>query len=128
MTPPPVSRLGRLQLQILQILWARGQASVAEVHSALNPKNDLAYTTVATMLRKMEQRNLVEHHSEGRVFIYRALVAETEVAQGLADDLVERIFGGSLSDMVAHLLDTRNVSAAELRKIEALVAQHKRSK
>ena len=59
-------RLGDLQLRILKLLWERGEASVSDVHEALDAKKPLAYTTVATMLRKMEDRGLVSHRAEGR--------------------------------------------------------------
>ncbi len=79
-------RLGNLQLQIMKVLWERGTARVAEVQDALGPSSGLAYTTVATMLRKMEERGLVSHQSEGRSFLYSAVVAEQDVTRGLADD------------------------------------------
>src|SRR5437660_9201614 len=106
-------RLGDLQLRILQVLWDRGPASVSEVHEGLGP-GGLAYTTVATMLRKMEARDLVAHHSAGRRFIYRAAVAPDAVHRSMAEDLLERLFGGSLADLMSHLLTSRDVSRAEL--------------
>ena len=120
-----IKRLGRLQLRILKILWERSEASVADVYASLGPDNELAYTTVATMLRKMETRQLVTHRIEGRTFIYQSAVAEDEVARHLADDLVERVFEGRLADMFAHLLNSRDVSAAELKQIEKLISQRK---
>jgi BlaI family transcriptional regulator, penicillinase repressor len=121
-------RLGQLQLRIMKILWERGEASVGDVHETLHVDSEFAYTTIATMLRKMEQRGLVRHRVEGRTFIYRAAVAEHAVARGLADDLVERVFDGSLSDMVAHLLTSREVSREELTRLERLIAEHKKQK
>jgi BlaI family penicillinase repressor len=117
-------RLGDLQLKIMKVLWDRGEANVAEVQSALADKP--AYTTVATMLRKMEARGLVCHHSEGRRFIYRAAVTEEAVTRSMADDLVERVFEGSLANAVSHLLRTREVSRAELRELERLIAERKK--
>jgi BlaI family penicillinase repressor len=121
-----IHRLGDLQLRIMKLLWARGEATVSEVHKTLSQERDMAYTTVATMLRKMEARNLVKHRPEGRTFIYRAAVAEAAVSRGMSDHLLDRLFEGSLSDMVSHLLSTREVSREELSKLEQLIAEQKK--
>lgn len=119
-------RLGRLQLRIMKILWERGQSRVADVQAALADEGELAYTTVATMLRKMEERGLVRHESEGRSFLYRAAAAEGDVTRSLADDLIDRVFEGSLADMVSHLLTTREVSPSELKRLEQLIAARRK--
>jgi len=121
-----IHRLGDLQLRIMKVLWAQGEATVAEVHKGLGAESDLAYTTVATMLRKMEARRLLTHRLEERSFVYRAVVGEEEVSQGMADHLLDRLFDGSLADMVRHLLSSREVSRAELSKLQRLIAEQKR--
>lgn len=123
---PNHHRLGDLQLRILQVLWERREASVANVHADLKPERDLAYTTVATMLRKMEARELVAHREEGRTFLYRALVAAEEVNRSVGAHFVERLFEGSLADAVSHLLTSRAVSRAELDQLEKLIKEAKR--
>jgi predicted transcriptional regulator len=128
MTQPKLSRLGDLQLQIMQALWERGEATVAEVHCALEGERNLAYTTVATMLRKMEARGLVAHRTAARSFVYRAGVKEKAVSQGMTDHLLERLFGGSLSGLVSHLLSSREVSREELSKLERLIAERKKAR
>jgi BlaI family penicillinase repressor len=128
MSRTKIHRLGDLQLRIMQILWARSQATVADVHDALARERDLAYTTIATMLRKMEARGLVRHRLDGRSFVYRAAVGEEAVSQGMADHLVDRLFEGSLSDMVHHLLTTREVSQKDLSKLEKLIAEMKKAR
>jgi predicted transcriptional regulator len=121
-------RLGDLQLRIMQVLWKQKEASVADVHAALGRESDLAYTTVATMLRKMEARGLVAHREEGRSFVYTAKVQADDVSRSMADHWVDRLFAGSLSDAVNHLLTTREVSQAELRKLEKLIAERKKAR
>jgi len=117
-------RLGDLQLRILRVLWDLGEAPVANVQQELRGQL-LAYTTVATMLRKMEDRGLVEHVEEGRKFVYRAAVTLEEVTRSMTGDLVERLFGGSLADAVSHLLDSRDVSREELVRLEQLIQERK---
>lgn len=118
-------RLGDLQFRIMKVLWDSGPASVAEVRTRLGAEA-LAYTTVATMLRKMEDRGLVRHDEQQRRFIYRAAVSEDEVTRSMADDLVGRLFQGSLASAVSHLLETREVSRQELAQLERLIQQRKR--
>jgi predicted transcriptional regulator len=117
-------RLGDLQLTIMRVLWNRGPASVAAVQRELEGK-PLAYTTVATMLRKMEQRQLVRHRTAHRRFVYEAAVTAEEVTRSMAADLVDRLFEGSLAETVSHLLETREVSRRELDRLEQLVAERK---
>jgi len=120
-----IHRLGDLQLRIMKVLWERGKAAVSDVHEALGHA-EFAYTTLATMLRKMEARGLVTHRAEGRSFVYKASVAAEAVSRGMADHLVDRIFEGSLPDVVNHLLRTRDVSREELAQLEKLIAERKR--
>jgi len=126
MPKPKPHRLGELQLRILEVLWKQAEAPVAAVHEALGGSAEFAYTTIATMLRKMEARRLVRHRTEGRSFIYRAAVAADEVTRGVADHLVDRFFAGSLAEAVSHLLDTRGVSKTELGELEKLIAERKK--
>jgi predicted transcriptional regulator len=119
-------RIGDLQLEILKVLWGR-EAAVAEVSEALRRRRrrPVAYTTAATMLRKMEVRGLVKHRAEGRRFIYRAAVLPEAIASGMATHVLDRVFEGRLSSMVSHLLTRREVSREELDEIERLVRARK---
>ncbi len=119
-------RLGDLQLRIMKVLWDSGAATVSQVLESLPQDRDLAYTTIATMLRKMEARGLLSHRVEGRSFIYRPKVAEEEVSRSMADHLVDRLFEGSLTQAVSHLLSTREVSREELAQLERLIAERKK--
>lgn len=125
MTKAKRYRLGELQLRIMGVLWQRGSATVADVQEALGERA-LAYTTVATMLRKMEGRGLVKHKSEGRSFRYRAAVPPEAVSRSMTGDLLENLFAGSLADMMSHLLTTRDVSREELVRLERLIAERKK--
>jgi len=126
MTKPRINRLGELQLKILKVLWDRSEATVAEVHETLSAETDFAYTTIATMLRKMEVRGLVKHRAEERKFLYRAQVKAEDVTRKMSAHFVERMFEGSLADMVTHLLSTHEVSREELDRISKLIAARKK--
>ncbi len=117
-------RLGDLQLRIMKVLWQAAPATVADVQKELG--GQLAYTTVATMLRKMEERGLLRHRALGRKFLYEPAVSAEKVTQSMADDLVDRLFEGNLAAMVSHLLETREVSPKELARLEHLIRERKR--
>ncbi len=120
-------RLGDLQLRIMKVLWERREATVAEVLDTLDDTDKtLAYTTIATMLRKMEARGLVSHRVEGRSFIYAPKIAAEDVSRSMADHLVDQLFEGNLLDAVSHLLTTREVSKDELKQLEKLIAERKK--
>jgi BlaI family penicillinase repressor len=118
-------QLGQLQLAILKVLWANPPLAVTDLHRLLPGGKDLAPTTIATMLRKMEERKLVSHQTEGRKFLYAAAVSEGEISHTLADHLLTRVFEGSLAGMVSHLLNRHQVSSDDLEKISRLIAEHK---
>jgi predicted transcriptional regulator len=125
-TPSDPFSLGALQLRILKELWACGEASVAKVHATVGAERSLAPTTIATMLRKMEERGLVGHREAGRTFIYRATVRAEDVNHSAARHFLERLSEGSLASAVSHLLRARDVSRQELEELGKMIAQAKR--
>jgi predicted transcriptional regulator len=115
-------QLGELQLAILQELWRTGEATVSDVHTALFPARQLAPTTIATMLKKMEARGLVEHRTEGRRFVYRPAVSEDRVTRSMVAELTERLFEGRATDLVSYLI-REHIDADELDELNDLIAK-----
>ena len=116
-------RLAELQLAIMQVLWERGSATVAEVRAALAPQRDLAHTTVGTMLTKMEQKGQVRHRNDGRVNVYRPAIARDQVSKSMINDLTDRLFAGDVKQMVCHLLDGNQLSREDLAEIRRIIKQ-----
>jgi len=114
--------LGDLQLAIMRVLWGRAEASVAEVHRAL-AERDLAPTTIATMLRKMEDKGVVTHRTEGRKYLYRPTVTEAAVRRTMVGELTERLFRGEVVELVSHLLAEHEIDTAELDQLRSLIAE-----
>lgn len=114
--------LGDLQLAIMRILWSQGEASVADVHEALEPERGLALTTIATMLAKMEKKGVVGHRAEGRRFIYRPTVSEGQVRRSMVTDLTSQLFRGDVFALVNHLLSEHEIDARELDQLRSLIA------
>jgi predicted transcriptional regulator len=119
-----VVKLNGRQLAIMRTLWEHGEATVAELQVLLGVEPPLAYSTVATVLSRMEKKGLVTHRSVDRVYYYRAAVSEGRAGQTLVGEFVERIFDGSPSELVNHLLDSDQVDAKELKRIKQLVQEH----
>jgi BlaI family transcriptional regulator, penicillinase repressor len=101
----------------MAVLWERGEASAAAVHEALREERGLAPTTIATMLRKMEDKGVVAHRAEGRQFVYRPTVSEDQVRRSMVGEIVERLFGGDPKALVAHLVSEHEIEAGELREL-----------
>ena len=114
-------KLAELQLAIMQVLWDRGEAAVAEVREAIEPKHSVAHTTVATMLSRMETAGHVTHRSEGRANIYRAKIRREDVGQSMVSDLADRMFQGDRAQLVAHLLAGEDITTDELARLKKLV-------
>jgi BlaI family transcriptional regulator, penicillinase repressor len=115
------THLGDLQLAIMRVLWSRGEATVADVHEALEPERGLALTTIATMLMKMEKKGVVNHRAEGRRFIYRPLVSEDQVTRSMVADLTSQLFRGDVTALVNHLLSEHEIDSSELAQLRSLI-------
>ena len=114
-------RLGDLQLAIMKVLWNRREATVAEVHEDLKADRDLAPTTVATMLTKMERKGVIDHRKEGRRFVYRPTVSEDHVCRSMVGTLTDQLFQGQPAALVSHLLSEHEIDAAELGQLKTLI-------
>lgn len=117
-------RISGRQLAIMNALWEHGEASVAQIQDLLPIDPPLAYSTVSTVLSRMEQKGLVAHRSVDRQYLYRAAVSRDEAGQSMVGEIVRRICNGSPAQLVNHLLETDQVSAKELQRIRELIEQH----
>jgi predicted transcriptional regulator len=104
-----------LELEIMQVLWAEGASTVSEVQPRL--KGDLAYTTVQTMMNVLLRKNKVKRTREGRAFRYHPAVSRERATGGALSDLVKRMFGGSSEALLMAMVDTRQITAKELKRV-----------
>lgn len=114
-------RLGRVQLVIMQVLWERGSATAREITDAINQKEPCAHSTVQTLLRGLEEKGAVRHEAQERTFVFYPTVQEHDFKRSATRDVLERVFGGSASGLVAHLLKEENVSREEIEEIRKLI-------
>lgn len=120
-SPMSDTHLSALQMRIMRVLWARGEATAAEVHEALLEDRDLAPTTVATVLARLAKKNVVAYRKDGRQYVYHADVSEQAVRQSMVGELVERVFGGNRLALVNHLLKADDIAPAEWETLRRLV-------
>jgi BlaI family penicillinase repressor len=113
--------LTELQITILRLLWARGEASVAEIWEALHAERGLAQTTVATLVTRLERRGVVSRRAESRQYLYRALVTEAEVQRSMVEELTERLFEGDVTALVNHLLTSQEIAPGDLARLRTMI-------
>ncbi len=107
------------ELDVMSVVWQLGSATVAEVRSGL--REDLAYTTVLTVLRGLEAKGHVRHETHGKAFRYHPLIAASEVGEGALDRLLDKIYSGSREMLISRLVADENISEQELVRIRELL-------
>jgi predicted transcriptional regulator len=117
------SGLTKLELRIMQVIWKRGNSTVAEVQAAMRPP--LAYTTVQTVLNILERKGKLNRELEGRAFVYAAKVSEEKAYGQSLRDLIDRMFGGSSEELVMSLLKSRQIDAKRLAKLTEQFSREK---
>jgi len=121
---PPT--LPKLELAVMKAIWAKGCATVYDVQEALLPERKLAYTSVASTLRVLEEKGFLTHDLNGRTYVYRPLVQESEVSKSMLQDLLDRLFDGSTERLLTTLFDTQKVKPEELEKIQTKVTAYQK--
>lgn len=112
--------LSDLQFDLMRELWRAGELSVAGVTEALAGR-DLAHTTVATLLSRLEKRGVVEARRDGRMLLYRPCVTEAQVRRSMVSSLIAQVFRGDPKALLAHLLSEREVAPGDLEQVRALL-------
>ena len=118
-------RIARSELQLLEKLWELGPSSVREVHGSLPEESRPAYTTVQTMIYRLEQKEAVKRIKKiGTAHIFQAAFTRRNVYRKLVNDLLE-LFGGSVAPVMSHLVETGKLTLADLREAEKLLNESK---
>lgn len=125
-TPP---QLSDQQLEFMRVLWDRGEATAQDVHTALAEQGtELAPTTVATVLSRLERKGLVAHRRRGRQYVYRARAAEQEVRRTMLARLTDFFFGGDPQALVSHLTAGQGLGHDDLEEVRRLIAERERAR
>jgi predicted transcriptional regulator len=116
------------ELEALKVLWDRGRATVREIHQAMRPDGeDLAYTTVLSLLQTMEQKGLVGRELVGKAHAYHPRVRRDTTFRKLAGTFLDRVFDGAVDQFLVRALESRRPSVGELEELERMIAEAKRA-
>jgi predicted transcriptional regulator len=116
------------ELEALKVLWDRGEATVRDLADAMNANarkqggDQLAYTTVLSLLQVMEQKKLVDHRREGKAYVYIPLVEQQSTFRQLAGGFLEKVFDGAVAEYLVHALESKRLSPDELDRLDAMLA------
>jgi len=116
-----LSRPTDAELAILRVLWSRGPSTVRQVHEVISLDRETGYTTVLKLMQIMTEKGLVERDESERTHVYQARLTQEQTQQQLVDNLLDKAFGGSASQLVMRALAARPASADELAQIRRLL-------
>jgi BlaI family penicillinase repressor len=115
------SRLTVPQLEILRVLWQRSEATVVDIQHALRDVRPVAATTIATLLSRLEKRGLVAYRTEGRHYVYRAVLQERDAQQHALVEVTQGVFAGDVATMVSQLLSSHELRPGDLARVRELI-------
>src|SRR6266853_5354911 len=105
------------ELEIMKIVWDRDRSTVRDVYEALLERRKIAYTTVMTMMKILEQKKYLRKSQDDRAFVYRPTKPKKQVIQGMVREFVDRVFNGSAEPLLLHLVEDRKLSGKDLDEI-----------
>jgi len=114
------------ELEILQVLWSRGPSTVREVHESLSATKQLGYTSVLKLMQIMTAKGLVTRSESQRAHVYEAGEPAEKTKQQFAEDMLQRVFQGSASELMLHALAGRRSSREELKELRRLLDEYER--
>ena len=119
-----IPNISETEWELMKVLWAKAPASAAEVIDALMAADPTWHPkTAKTLLNRLVKKKALGYEKEGRAYLYRPLVQETDCAVAESESFLDRVFGGSLKPMLAHLVERKKLSAAEIRELKRLLDQ-----
>jgi predicted transcriptional regulator len=123
MPPKRSNTLTEAELRIMRILWERGESLVSELVSAMPESAPLAYTSVLTTVRILEQKGYVKHRPEGRAFLYSPCIAEYDASQSEVRHILHRFFDNSRERLMLSLLGDGEITPDELQRLKSAIAE-----
>ena len=116
------------ELEVLQVLWEEGPATVREIMNRLQDERPRGYTSVMSLLDVMHGKGLLKRKPDGRAFVYSAKANQSKTLRKMVADLLDRAFQGSSSALVSHLLDQASPDDEELSEIRSAIEEHERQR
>ena len=120
---PRQAALSDAQLQIMNVVWDRGEVSVSEIWETLGARRPLARNTVQTMVTRLEEKGWIRHRTLGKTYLYAAVVSREKTLGSMVERLVDAAFEGSAEGLVLALLQGRGLSEEEAKRIRAMIGE-----
>jgi BlaI family transcriptional regulator, penicillinase repressor len=113
------------ELELMKIIWRRGAATVREVYEELLERRRIAYTTVMTTMKTLEQKGYLRANQQDRAYVYQPTKPKNQVIKGMVREFVDRVFNGAAEPLVVHLIEDKQLSEADLREISRMAGKKK---
>jgi predicted transcriptional regulator len=126
MTKRSFDNLGELQAAVMNVVWELGEATVGQVREQLADQRELAYTTVLSVLQKLEKAGWLKHRSDGRSYVYLPRKSRSDAGRSAVRQFTERMFGGDPLVLFEHLLDDDRLTAAELAELRKMIERRRK--
>jgi BlaI family transcriptional regulator, penicillinase repressor len=122
---PKSSTLTEQELEIMKIVWVREQATVRDVYEELLKRRKIAYTTVMTMMKILEQKKYLKKSQEDRAYLYRPARPRQQVIGGMVREFLNRVFNGSAEPLLMHLVEDEKLTEKELEEVSRMIRRAK---
>jgi BlaI family transcriptional regulator, penicillinase repressor len=116
----PSTTLTGQELEIMKVVWERESVTVRDVYEALLERRKVAYTTVMTMMKILEEKKYLKKNQSDRAYVYRAAQPKVQVIRAMVRDFVNRVFNGSAEPLLVHLVEEHDLSREDLEEIARL--------
>lgn len=121
-------KLSEFELEIMQLMWVNEPASAPELHKIIQQDRDLAYSTVKTIIDRLEAKGAISRsHQQGRTIFYKTSIKQESLAKPLVKSFLERVFSGKSRPLFNHLLAEENLSRDDIEYLEKLLKEKKKS-
>ena len=128
MASRPYDSLGQLQRRVMDAVWHLREASVQQVRQHIDPAQSLAYTTVLSVMQKLEKQGWLRHRTAGRAYLYQPARSREQVGSGALRTVLERIFAGDRLLMFQRLVDDHDLSDADLAALRDMIDQRRKER
>jgi len=126
MSRASIDDLGELQKAVMEIVWELGEATVNQVRDRLGKRRKLAYTTVLTVMQKLDKSGWLTHREEGRAYVYQPTKTRDEASRSSLRQFIDRVCGGNPIAAFQHLLDDEELSADDLAALRKMIDKRRK--
>lgn len=120
--------LGSLQSEVMELIWEREEATVAQLVEAIGKRRSITYTTALSAVQKLAKKGWLKHRTEGRAYVYSAAKKRTDVGRSKLSELLKTAFSGDPSLLLSNLIDEARLSDADLAELRKLIDERRKAK